>query len=153
MDNVEKGILSDGINFMKNDNVIAVGGERQASVAGVENFLLDFSNLIDKELGGYYLSDKNSNDISHIYVGKFKNNTAQEAKGGFDLYRTRPDLFNNVDIKVDFHTHLSRFGDSDRLRPSSLGGNGGDMGHKARQLKIVPTLKFLIITNPNPFYY
>ncbi len=153
IDNIEKGILSDGMNFKDNNNIIDVGGEIQASVVGVENFLLDFSNLIDKELGGYYLSDKNSNDISHIYIGKFKNNTAQEAKSGFDLYRARPDLYNNIDIKVDFHTPLSRFGDSDRLRPSNLGESGGDVGHKARQIQIIPTLKFLIITNPNPFYY
>ena len=153
MDNIEKGILSNGINFKENNNVIDVGGESQASVAGVENFLLDFSNMIDKELGGYYLSDKGSNDINHIYVGKFKNNSSQEAKGGFNPYRSRPDLFNNIDVKVSFHTHLSRFGDSDRLRPSSLGGNGGDLGNKDRELKKNPLLKFLIITNPKPFYY
>lgn len=42
MDNIEKGILKDGINFKGNDNVIAVGGEGQASVAGVENFIVGF---------------------------------------------------------------------------------------------------------------
>jgi RHS repeat-associated protein len=153
IDNVEKGILSDGINFKENNNVIDVGGTGQATVAGVENFLLDFSNMIDKELGGYYLSNKGSEDISHIYVGNFKNNSSQEAKAGFNPYRARPDLFGNIDVKVSFHTHLSRFGDSDRLRPSSLGGNGGDLRFKNRELKKNPLLKFLIITNPKPFYY
>jgi RHS repeat-associated protein len=153
IDKIEKGILSDGINFKENNNVIDVGGAGQATVAGVENFLLDFSNMIDKELGGYYLSNKGSEDISHIYVGNFKNNSDQYAESRFNPNSARSGLARDADAKVHFHTHLSRFWDSDRLRPSSLGGNGSDLGFKNRELKKNPLLKFLIITNPKPFYY
>jgi RHS repeat-associated protein len=153
IDNIEKGILSDGINFKENNNVIDVGGEGQATVPGVENFLLDLSNMIGKELGGYYLSDKNSNDINFIYVGNFKNNSDQYADGSFNLRSARPNLSrNDVDVKVHFHTHLSRFGDNDRLRPSSL-GHRNDLRFKSNQLDNNPLLKFLIITNPKPFCY
>ncbi|MBV3636209.1 MULTISPECIES: hypothetical protein [Bacteroides] len=68
----------------------------------------------------------------------------------FDLYRTKPYLFNKVDIKVDFHTHLSRFGDNDRLRPSTI---SGDIGYKERLLKNNPWMKFIIVTNPKTFEY
>jgi hypothetical protein len=153
INNIEKGILHDGMNFKNDNNVVDVGGEEQASLAGVENFILDFSNYIDKEMGGYYLSDKGSSDISHVYIGNTRNNTDQLAVGGFNLYSVRPDLVGNVDAKVDFHSHLSKFGDSDRLTPSSIGRGGGDMGHKARQLKINSLLKFRIITNPAAFNY
>jgi hypothetical protein len=153
INNIEKGILSNGMNFKDDNNIIDVGGEGQASVVGVESFLLNFSNLINRELGGYYLSEKNSNDISYIYIGKFKNNTAQMVRSNFELYRTRSDLYNNVDIKVDYHTHLSKFSDVERLTPSSVGIDGGDMKHKIRQMNIMPTLEFKIITNPQPFYY
>ena len=69
------------------------------------------------------------------------------------MYKTRPDLFNKIDIKVDFHTHLSRFEDRYRLIPTRVGPYGGDIGHRERQLEKNPWLKFLIITNPKPFYY
>jgi hypothetical protein len=82
-----------------------------------------------------------------------KNNTAQKANTSFLLYQIRPDMFGKVDPIVRFHTHLSRFGDSDRLNPSGLYDGRGDIGFKNAQLKKFPWMKFLIITNPQPFYY
>lgn len=56
IDNIEKGILSDGINFRDNNNLIAVGGDGQASVDGVETFALRLSEIVGKEIGGAYFS-------------------------------------------------------------------------------------------------
>ncbi len=149
MDNIEKGILKDGINFKENDNVIDVGGKGQATVAGVEDFVTRFSDKIDKEMSGFHLSGKGQNDISNIYISKYKNNTAQKASGGLNLYRTRPDLYQNVDIQADWHTHLSRFPESDRLRPSGLYTPGGDMEYKRTQKNNGPK-KFIILTTGHP---
>lgn len=146
---IEKGILSDGANFQTRDNLISVGGEGQPTVAGVRDFALKLSNYVGKEVGGYYLSNRGENTINRIYIGRYGNNDAQTERSPFTLYSMRPDLLGQVDVKVDFHTHLSRFGDSDRLRPSGLGPDRGDEGHKERQLRINPSLRFIIITNPS----
>jgi len=146
---IEKGILRDGANFQTKDNVIAVGGEGQATVGGVRDFVLKLSNYIGKEVGGYYLSEKGKDAINNIYIGRYGKNDAQNDRSPFSLYTLRPDLLGKVDVKVNFHTHLSRFGDNDRLRPSNLGSTGGDEGYKKRQLQIHPSLKFIIITNPS----
>lgn len=53
MDGIEKGILKDGMNFQKNDNVIAVGGKEQPSVEGVKSFTLQLSEYIGKELKAF----------------------------------------------------------------------------------------------------
>lgn len=50
---------------------------------------------------------------------------------------------------VDFHSHLSKFSDKNRLTPSSLGPTGGDEGRKRRTLERNPSMKFIILTNPN----
>ncbi len=154
IEGIEKGILEDGINFKTDDNIIDIGGESQPSVAGVNDFLLKFSNHVGKEIGGFQLSSKGESEISHVFVGKYVNNTDQEARSGFSLKSAgRMDLFGNVDVRVDFHTHLSKFGDSDRLRPSYLGPKGGDVGHKKRQSQYHSGIKYIIITNPKPFEY
>ena len=155
LDNIEKGILSDGMDFSK-DNHVVVESEGRPSLEGVQNFLLGFSNMIDKEVGGYYLSPAGENKISHVTIGKINNNTAKNAiPGGPFSSFSNTTGFNSTafDVKVNYHTHLSKFDDQDRLRPSSMSGNGGDIGFKNRQLQNNPNLKFLIITNPTPFYY
>ena len=150
---IEKGILKDGINFKTNNNVINVGGAGQASVAGVEDFALKLSNYVDREIGGYELSNKGETDISHIYFGHYDQNTPTLTQGGFSLNRAgRPDLIGTTDAKIDFHTHLSRFGDNDRLVPSgSRDEGGGDMETKANTIKYYPSMKFVIITNPSQY--
>lgn len=146
IDNIEKGILHDGVNFKKNDNVINAGGEGNPSVAGFENFVTQFSDMIDKEIGGYYLTPKGKDDISQIYVSKYENNSDKEAFHGFNLYKTRPDLYGNVDVNTDFHTHLYKFDEADRTRPSGLyTGGGGDMKSKKNQIQN-GVKRFIILT-------
>lgn len=152
MDNIEKGILKDGINFKENDNVIAVGGENQASVQGVENFIVGLSDMIDKEIGGFEYSAKGASQISNVYIGRYQSsrdkssrwNTANRAYAAMD-YRVSGIMPNEVDIHVDFHTHLARFPDSDRLRPSGVDVPGGDMQYKRNQ-KTHGIKKFVILT-------
>jgi len=116
VDNIEQGILSDGINLKEGGNVVDVGGEKEATVKGVESFSLKLSNYLGKEIGGYYLSENNQTDITNVFIGGYSGNNAQKAGTGMNLRNIRPDLL-NATIRTRFHTHLSRFGDSDRLRP------------------------------------
>jgi RHS repeat-associated protein len=147
---IQQGILRDGANFQTNNNVISVGGEGQPTVAGVRDFALKLSNYVGKEISGYYLSNRGENNTNHVYMGRYENNGDQHAVGGLRLDQARPDLVGRVTATTDWHTHLSRFGDSDRMRPSYLGPDGGDVGHKERQLAAFPQLRFIIITNrPN----
>ncbi len=154
IDGIEKGILSNGLNLMKNDNVIKVGGEGQATIKGFENFALKFSNYIGKEVGGYYLANKSDGAINNVYLNKYQNNSATEAKGGFSLYTLNNNLFNSTTPHTSFHTHLSQFNDTDRLRPSGSHDNGqsGDLKHKANQLQN-GVQRFIIITNPENVEY
>jgi RHS repeat-associated protein len=143
VDGIEKGILKNGSNFQAHSNLIGVGGSGQPSLGGVRDFTLKLSNLVGKEVGGYYLANKGQSDISNVFIGKYGANDAQTERSGFD----RPDLLKTMDVMVDFHTHLSRFGDNDRLVPSGLSIPGGDVEHKKNQLQIIPSLRFIIITN------
>ena len=138
--NIEKGILYDGINFKENDNVISVEGDGEPSVQGVESFVIDLSELVGLEISGYEYSMKGGKEISHFHIGRFQNsrdkpsrwNTAQKASSTFDP-RVAGGMPNEVIFHVDFHTHLSRFADSDRLQPSGR----GDLQHKRNQQYIV----------------
>jgi RHS repeat-associated protein len=150
---IEQGFLSDGMNLKSKDYVFDVGGEGQPTKEGFEDFALKISNYVDKEVDGFYLSNKGETDINHIYLAGYKNNDSQNARGGFDLQKYRPDLVGNTDVRVDFHTHLSRFPDPSRLFPSSHGPTRGDVGYKDRQGESYPSLKFIIITNPKSFEY
>jgi len=51
MEGIEKGILSDGVNFKENDNVISVGGEGKPTITGVENFVIELSEMVGLEIG------------------------------------------------------------------------------------------------------
>jgi hypothetical protein len=108
--------------------------------------VLSFSNYLDKEIGGYYLSNKNESSSNYVYLSKYDNNTDQKAYSSIRLDQTRPDLLNNVNVETHFHTHLSRFGDSDRLVPSKQ-----DLEFKDSQKESVG--KFIINTTPEPFDY
>jgi len=145
--NIEKGILKDGINFKKNDNVINIGGKNQATVKGFENFVLNFANFVDKEISGYYMSNKNESSTNYVYVSKYVNNTATEAHSSYSLYNVRPDLYNSTVVTTDFHTHLSRFDDASRLTPS-------DADKNTKESDLLNGIQnFIIITNPENVHY
>ena len=146
---IEKGILSNGANFRNNHNTIAVGGEGQPTLQGVRDFALKLSNHIGKEVSGFELSNKGETSTSYVDFSPYKDNQDQRSGASLRLDLTRPDLIGKVSLTVDWHTHLSRFGDDSRLVPSSLGPDRGDVGHKERQSVINPSLRFIFITNPS----
>ncbi len=74
MDGVEKGILSNGINFKTENNLIAIGGENQATLEGVQNFVVDLSEMVGKEISGYDIANRGSDNPSYVHVGKYVNN-------------------------------------------------------------------------------
>jgi len=153
MDNVEKGILSDGINFMKNDNVIAVGGKGQATTAGVENFVINLSEMVGKEIGGYEFSGKGDNQPSKVYISNYQMNTDQKAYSSFRYNIAGIKSPDEINIYTDFHTHLSRFPENAKLRPSGIDLPGGDMEHKRSQ-SIFGIKRFIILTkgyDPIPY--
>lgn len=147
IDNIETGILKDGINFQTKNNVIDVGGTGQPSVKGVEKFILNFSNYINKEIAGFELSNKNETNISHVYVGFYKDNTDTKSYSNYDLHGVRPDLTGNTQPITSYHTHLSRFDDNSRLTPSKA-----DLDSKDNELKN-GVQNFIIITNPDNISY
>jgi len=146
IDGIEKNILSDGLNFKDNDNIISVGGANQASVEGVENFVIDFSDMIDKEIAGYEYSRAGASEPSHVYIGKYNRNTDQKAHATIKLNLIGFNSFNAIDIHADFHSHLSRFSESDRTQPSGrTSSGGGDLAYKRKQSSH-GIKKFIILT-------
>ncbi|MGN0186874.1 MAG: RHS repeat-associated core domain-containing protein [Paludibacteraceae bacterium] len=148
MEMVEKGILSDGVNFMINNNVIAVGGEGQASVDGVEAFVVNLSDMVGKEIGGAYFSKDGIGSTTHISIGRYKNNGYKITKGGYG-HTLWNKLYPNSKLENSltgfFHTHPSgaNISVSDRTKPSQQ-----DKTSRDEALKIMPNLQFYILTHP-----
>ncbi len=151
---IEKGILKDGINFKKNSNLIAVGGEGQPTIEGVESFALKLSEEIGKEIGGTYFSkDGADGATTHVGLGKYKKNRATKSyKYVRELIKTKEAINEGIDVSNVtgfFHTHPgngSDYDNSNRLVPSD-----SDLDFRDRSLNTNPNLKFFIITRPkNP---
>ena len=103
---VEKGILSGVTNFRTNDNIIKVGGESQASVAGVKSFTLQLSEYVGTEIKGFSYSSNASGNVTDMVLGKYINNTLTESRGSVtDLIKKYGDNFSFNNILQEFHTH------------------------------------------------
>ena len=103
---VEKGILSDGINFSKNDNVIGVGGEGQASVAGVKSFTLQLSEYVGKEIKGYSYSSNASGNVTDMLLGKYIDNDLTHSYGDpRELIRKYGVNYSSNNVLQQFHSH------------------------------------------------
>ena len=148
MEGIEKGILSDGANFMSNNNIIAVGGEGQASVDGVEAFAVNLSDMVRKEIAGAYFSKDGAGSITHISIGRYEKNSYKETKGGHGHIlwnRLYPDSKLGNSLTGFFHTHPSgsNISVSDRTQPSQQ-----DKKSRDAALKLMPNLQFYILTHP-----
>lgn len=159
MDNIEKGILSDGMNFMVNDNSWAVGEKGQPTVAGFQDFAVGFAEMINKEVSGYYLSNPQApNTVNTIYMGRHVNNTATKSHKG-SLWGHLPNMQFNMQVHTDWHTHPTYgHSDADRTRPSGLYDGSGDIKSKNVALgqphPYNRPLKFMILTRGYaPIYY
>ena len=148
MDNIEKGILHDGINFKENNNMIAVGGEGQATIGGVESFAVNLSDMVGKEIAGAYFSKDGVGPTTHISIGRYENNSYKETKGGHGHVlwnKLYPDSKLENSLTGFFHTHPSGANISvlDRIQPSQQDKNSRDAA-----LKLMPNLQFYILTHP-----
>jgi hypothetical protein len=142
IDNIEKGILSDGMNFKSESNLISVGGENQASLDGVQNFIIDFSEMIGKEISGYYLADKATNNIDYVHIGKHEKNKYDKSYKGYNPYRDYPNIVNSIYEQVSYHTHPSAAAVSDKTQASKR-----DMDSRDATRKNHPHVKrFIILT-------
>ena len=151
IEGIEKGILSDGVDFMNNNNIIAVGGENEASVNGVEEFVVNLSDMVGKEIGGAYYSKDGAGPTTHISLGRYCNNGYTENNGGHGNIlwnKLFPDSNIQTSLTGFFHTHPScaNISVSDRTQPS-----GQDKRSRDAALKIMPDLEFYILTRP--IYY
>ena len=148
IDNIEKGILSDGINFKENNNMFAVGGEGQATVGGVEAFAVNLSDMVGKEIGGAYFSKDNAKATTHISFGRYANNKFDETRGHGQNLGSYPYLRGDYDkfsLTGFFHTHPSsgNISVSDRTRPSKK-----DLASRDNDLSLNPNMRFYILTHP-----
>lgn len=144
---IEQGILADGQNWKTDDQIINVGGEGQASLEGVEDFVTRFSEHVGVEFSGAYLSQEDKADatISKVYVDEYEGNKPKQSSATFTKLFTDQSLkgFNTI---TDFHTHPSNIGVSrtDVERPSGTTGQGGDLAHRDSQRSYF--YNFLILT-------
>jgi len=139
---VEKGILSDGINFQENDNIIEVGGKGQATVDGVKSFTLQLSEYVGREIKGFSYSSKSDGNISHMLLCNYKNNGLMESYGSARalIEKFGADFsFNN--IYQQFHTHP--FGElgATKYAPEK----SGDVEALQNDRPFIPNASFIIL--------
>ncbi|PUZ23937.1 hypothetical protein DCM91_14125 [Chitinophaga costaii] len=106
VDGIEKGILKNGMNFQKDDNVIAVGGKDQPSVDGVKSFTLQLSEYIGKEIKGFSYSTDGSKNVTDMELGKYINNEFDKSYGSpHELIKKYGVDYSNNNVLQEFHTH------------------------------------------------
>ena len=84
-----------------------VWSTKDVSVEGFQDFIVQFSDMIGKEMAGFYYTDNGSNDISYIHMGRGKNNTYRKSTTEPQIYNVRPDLLGLVSVHTNWHTHPS----------------------------------------------
>jgi uncharacterized protein RhaS with RHS repeats len=103
---IEKGILSGVTNFRTNDNIIEVGGEGQASVAGVKSFTLQLSEYVGNEIKGFSYSSNASGNVTDMVLGKYINNDLTHSYGSPQELRNKyGNSYSTNNIIQQFHTH------------------------------------------------
>ena len=142
---VEKGILSDGINFKENDNLFEVGGEGQPSEQGVKSFALNLSELVGKEISGLAYSSGSSGEITDMVIGKYKDNTRTMSIStrGTELVRKYGvDNYSQNNVLQVFHTHPDgELGAIVSANPSI----STDYRNLQNQKPFLPNARFLIL--------
>ena len=148
IDKIEKGILKDGMNFKNDDNLIAIGGEGQPSLEGFQEFIINFSDMVDKEIGGFYFSNNSVNNADLVYLNRYLNNSDIIAYSSFKPHKFAPELAGKIP-HTNFHTHLSKASDEYRLNPSKTNDEKGDLASKKRQQEN-GIKRFIILTRGVP---
>lgn len=147
IDNIDKGILSDGMNFRTEGNVVKVGGKTEATKEGVERFAWQLSDYVRKEIKGAYFSNDGTENITHMTLGKYEGNTYTKSisSGAETIRGLVSDMkeFNSYKVKGFFHTHPN---ESTRFEPSKADINSRDNGLRQNR-----NLKYYILTHPNGY--
>lgn len=111
IDNIEKGILKDGMNFKEDYNVIQVGGAGQPTEEGVQDFLVALSDEVaGAEITGYGLMQRGggSETTTGILVEPYKDNKLDYSQGlRLDKYQVVAKLFTGgVSAAAKYHFHI-----------------------------------------------
>lgn len=146
IENVEKGILKDGINFKTENNTIEFGEDVDLpSQNGVESFILSLANYLYKEIGGVYSTSEDRSRSFATFTAYEKNND-ESARIKLPVYYIDNDnkriALNNYEV---IHTHLSS--KENKYTVSNLDRTvQQDLNSRAK----TKTLRFTIITS-SPF--
>ena len=142
IDGIEKGILKDGMNFQKNDNVIDVGGKGQPSVDGVKSFTLQLSEYVGKEIKGYSYSADGSKNVTDMVLGKYLNNEFDESYATPQELRNKYGVnYSDNNILQDFHTHPEGKLGATQSNPEL----SKDVRHLQQQKPLIPNASFIIL--------
>ncbi len=137
---IENGILKDGMNLKRSDNLIEVESKGQPSVKGVETFALKLSQYLGVEIGGSYYSKGNGGETTHVGLGGYAGNTLTSTLSkGLSLWTN----FAENELKGFFHTHPKISNTADRTRPSD-----DDLDIRNEGLIKYPNHRYFILTEP-----
>ena len=118
IDKIEKNILSDGMNFKDEANVWETGGDGQPTIKGFQDFALEFSELIGREVAGVNYSKIDDDNISYFHMGQYKNNSLTHSYATPGIYNVRPDLLGKLNEHTSWHTHPLNVPNTNPLVPS-----------------------------------
>ena len=76
------------------------------SVEGFERFIIEYSDMVGREMGGYYYTEIGGTDIKYINSGMGKNNTRTTSYPGPGIFRVRADLYGRVAPHTNWHTPI-----------------------------------------------
>lgn len=141
IDEIEKGILSDGMNFKTSANVIETGNPGQPTIDGFQDFIIQFADMIGREMSGLYFTPTGSDQIRYIHIGSYENNKHNHSTPNPPYPTVRPDLLGHIEPHTAWHTHPSISPYSDRTQPS-----GEDIKYKNSQVDN-GVKQFIILTD------
>ena len=121
MDNIAKGILTDGINFKHRHTVINIGGKGQPTEQDVKNFIVQYSDKVaHSEVSGHGLVDGGGNLAGYL-IHKHEANGWDYCIG---LNKDKGEPMNASSSEkdrryIDFHFHVQpRYNGENRKIPS-----------------------------------
>lgn len=108
IDNIKKGIVTEGMNMRTDNQIIKVGGVDQPSSSDVEKFLVAFSREIlggteISGFGGFSPSDEKQN---LMMVDPYKDNSYLHSYSpALGMYELKETLNGSIYLTSHFHTH------------------------------------------------
>jgi RHS repeat-associated protein len=139
---VEKGILSDGINFKENDYIYEVGGKGQPTEGGIKSFTLQLSEYVVNEIKGFSYSANGSGDVTDMLLGKYKDNTNTTSKASPTELLRKYGVNNTLNnIVQQFHTHPNGILGATESAPEL----SRDVENLQKDKPMIPNASFIIL--------